>query len=539
MDSHDKIKFLNILELPTEILCDIVRFLQVPSSANRSKIGWGAETLNQYRAHAGYPSCCQDIRSARLVCRRFHDLTSPLLFPVLQIRLDRASLDFADHVSRSPFLAAGVGAIQVVLQYYSAELAADLSRFRDQRLEDAERWWASCVRNDELWDLGGFDSDDDTVLSLPRSEYRRGIEGYEKIQTAWRNSVKIDESLEYREILHRGHQVYRQKHQEQLSLLTDGFFTRRVASIMSQLPFPSSLILDDQADLIDIDCDEVKILLLTKKNELFRFATSPHQWQTIQRVDTINEVASKLAPAKLLSELPVAIHKAGVALRDIRAPCESRIWFTAPDLQDPLRAACDDLRPACQRLEVFTFGKPVRSTLVGPLTDGAKAHFDRYLGAMLSGPCLTHLELHLGWYSQHGRGVHHVGSMLGGLDGSRLKRTTVMDVSLHQAQLEAFCTGLGSELEKVYLCGVHLLSGRWAGVLDILRDKVSARCMEGKCKVYLRCLAGGEFGPKIRDCFLHSAVEDGNDLEYLSEHYVSGFEVMENPLRGSEYDILA
>ena len=80
-------------------------------------------------------------------------------------------------------------------------------------------------------------------------------------------------------------------------------------------------------------------------------------------------------------------------------------------------------------------------------------------------------------------------------------------------------------------------SGSWAGALDILREKVLSRCLDMKCKVDLRGLTGGEFGKGKEAKHLDMFSFKASDLEEplivtLSQKYVSGVEVAENPLRG-------
>jgi hypothetical protein len=78
------------------------------------------------------------IQNLRLVCRAFNELASPLLCPVLQVDVNQKSLDRAVSVSNCPSVASSVGAICVGLHCFPVELASDLARFMEFRLEKLE-----------------------------------------------------------------------------------------------------------------------------------------------------------------------------------------------------------------------------------------------------------------------------------------------------------------------------------------------------------------------------------------------------------------
>ena len=67
--------------------------------------------------------------NARLVCRLFSELASPLLLPALNISLDCPPLDLAEAVSRNRLVASGVRVVNVVLRYRPDKPAASLKAF--------------------------------------------------------------------------------------------------------------------------------------------------------------------------------------------------------------------------------------------------------------------------------------------------------------------------------------------------------------------------------------------------------------------------
>jgi hypothetical protein len=119
---------------------------------------------------------------------KLFSLLYTLFQQILQVRLDQASLDLVNDISRSPLIAAGVRSIQVVLDYRPRELAADLSRFKDHRKKVLNKIYRRCEYDDESLYLG--DSlDDDEKLSLGgyddvdtlREEYRKAMGHYRSI----------------------------------------------------------------------------------------------------------------------------------------------------------------------------------------------------------------------------------------------------------------------------------------------------------------------------------------------------------------------
>lgn len=76
------------------------------------------------------------VHNIRLVCRLFCSLATPLMFPILRVQLSQSSLDFADKISRTPQMAAGVRGIQVSLGYRPKEIADDMAQFKQVRLND-------------------------------------------------------------------------------------------------------------------------------------------------------------------------------------------------------------------------------------------------------------------------------------------------------------------------------------------------------------------------------------------------------------------
>ena len=141
---RDKRRPITVLNLPTDILCSIFDYFQDANAIAYGKLKWRVKWRYGRRRDNDGTNHRQTIQSARLACRLFHQLASPLLCPILQVQLSQASLNRIDNISRSPLIAAGVRGIQVVLEYRPRELAEDLSRFKDYRKKDLDSISSRC-----------------------------------------------------------------------------------------------------------------------------------------------------------------------------------------------------------------------------------------------------------------------------------------------------------------------------------------------------------------------------------------------------------
>ncbi|OBT77349.1 hypothetical protein VF21_03453 [Pseudogymnoascus sp. 05NY08] len=500
----------------------------------------------------------KNIQNARLVCRLFNQLASPHLCPELKVQLDQTSLSFVDEVSRNPLVAAGVRTIHVILLYRPGEAAENLQRFKNWRDEDiGQRWRGSEYLAADFYHDPHVDKDG-TVHERPPREYtkavyKKGLADFQAIISAWDkyfsspDGVPIDaESLRYQEILRQGYEEYLQKHEEQFRLITDGSFVNTLASAMC----PDETLYEDKE----------RFLLTTDPEELPRLLVAPVRWRDIEKI----RGGADLTPAKLLSELPIAIHKAGATISTITLHCfptSNNYSMICPDLHDPSNPSWPDLRAACQHLTKFELRPNNQPMSFRHLLPEEQAHIDEYLCAMLSGQDIEIASLWFGDFvvnddeSDEVKGYYHIGAVLATISWPRIKELRLWDVSLHQGELEAFFRGLGGDrIEFASIRNVELLSGSWVGALDILRKKVVSRCLDGKCEIDLDSLSGGEFGkrgthkPKHRSWFVESDKEsdgEGPDEEKSDEEesdgepsifdqadsYVSGVG-LQNPLNG-------
>lgn len=551
--SHGHTSHINILDLSLDILRLIFDEFHDFKGTSRGGTNWGWDNYSE--DNNGHRLA---IQNSRLVCRLFCEVTSSLLFPILRVRLNQSSLDVVKGVANNPLLAAGVRGIEVLLDYSSEVLAADLVQFKNQRVKELREFGNACGYCAETWELGGYDEDDESVCSLPYRVYSDAQSEQQAIVSAWNEylypteeETEAAKDLEYQQLLLQSFKTYQQNNEEQLQLITDGSFVNTLASAMSQIAHSGSLHFINETDSRSGGWKPTVVLL--DKVELAKFMVSPHDWAVIE------ELGGKLPPAKILTELPIAMYNAGVSLRELHLSC-----FTVKESYFPTlwpdrgrRLDPEDFQAACQNLETFEIGDGSMNChrlRYDYMSQDDQIAFNMYLGAALSSQYLEDVCLCLSAFGINNgtgpgrakKGFHGVDSILGPVKWLRAKHITIMYLEIHQDELERFCKGLGYGLERIYFCGVHLLDGTWENVLDILREKVGSRHLNGKCGVNFRSLTGGEFGNLNEDeqpnavndlvnweSYYTTTIKEDQLIIVKSQNYVAGIDGVQNPLKKS------
>jgi hypothetical protein len=510
-----KIRPTTIVDLHVDILLQIFGYFQDTRVGRQAQISWGlphtdCEDIARRAAR-------KTIRQIRLVCSLFNDLASPLLCPILRINIDTKSLKGAIELCKRPRIAQGVHAVQVGLQYRPKELVSYGPAFKDyckQQLENMIR----------LFDryLEGHKSDDQTACPLDLTGYQEAKRNYGKLSRSWDDYFYSDESDENDknadvneaeadeciEILVQAYNEYLKKHEEQLQLITSGSFVTTLASCISQLPNTITLDFTDEMEpLYDRDNP---IILLRDTSLLPGMMSAALEWEKIDNLRHGNHPLltrdAKLTPARILFDLPVAIHKAGVKLRYLDLgpfPCRGSFSLLCPDAvsNPPDPAAWLDLRAACSSLWRVDFGMNFHNLYIRRehLRPEEKYYVDQYLSTVLCSADLKTVWLDLRSFCLNdGRitsdGWYDIGPVLSAVNWPRVERIRISEVSSKQDELERFCSGLGPSMRHLSLWTIHLLDGRWEGILRTLDEKMRTTFCEQNVSVHLSNLTGGEFG---------------------------------------------
>ncbi|VUC32791.1 unnamed protein product [Clonostachys rosea] len=518
---------MNIADLPLDVLRLIFDEFRDPEVLSHGEVDW---LPSQSRAWRPADSTnLQTIQNARLSCRLFNSVASPLLCPVLRLDLSKKSLQIANGLTQNPLIASGIHGVLINLDYRPAELANNMALYANYLQLELQQIDTYCQT--KIFHHHRFMSEDDDECYDEASEHLDACTQcrfeYRSLCDAWQACVQnrgiapTKETRAYQAMLRDGFQVYKQAHEEQAQIIADGSFVGSIATAIARVGHPVSLGLVDGRghNASPFATDYFSSIL--NKEILAEFMIRPQSWNAIENID------AKLVPAKILSELPIAIWQAGGALRNLSNGCFPHRKDHPLVLSPALEGAQEQL-DAAHQLRAFEFGT-LASSAVGRthLNEEAKSAMNAYLGSMLESTNLQKLSLDLMAYSgddDNGNrpGYYHIGSTLSSVKTTDLRHVSISNAALSQQDLEAFCRSLGRRIESLSLSKVDLLDGSWSDALETLRDSLSSRCLAGLCEVSFSGLSGGEFGDQVEDQTTPWSV--GLSMVKRAEQYVSGME---------------
>ncbi|KAJ0417897.1 hypothetical protein BJY00DRAFT_196361 [Aspergillus carlsbadensis] len=575
----------SIRDLPLDILHTIFSYFRDPRIQARGLIefdiarGWEEEDRRV-------------LLNARLACRLLRVVASPFVFAIIGVELSRSSLDQLVRFSKSDS-GQHVRGIRARLQYRPQELAADLDTFSSYRKEVLRNLHGECYRCDGESEY----SEDETGEPEPGSR----CDLYSKIGGWWDECASgssgedvaeaaIDddpERVKYQALLRQSFKEFRSRHEEQRQLITSREFVTTVASCVARMPNVVALAFEDaKSRWRDWGAWE-KMKDMSYLAEVLQEALSwesieDHQYfahddyvreldhaEYLQQIgdaeaeETFSAINSRvrppadphLVPARLLTELPIAMHAAGVNLRNIYIgafPTRGDFSKLCPDNGDMEKAAAiwSDLQAAYGQLRSINLGAEHNWRHIRHEHPQAsqKFHFDEYLGALLCGSRLESVHVRLSAFGlNHTRGnpigrysvdcQHRLGDVIRLVSLPQVRKLWLSGISATGYDLESFCAGVGGGVEDISMYAIHLTEGSWMRVLDILRERVQGSRHETRPRVMLTSLAGGEY-ERLRERLgsrtssrLASALREfyNGAMDELVTKYVSGAEVMENP----------
>jgi hypothetical protein len=290
---------------------------------------------------------------------------------------------------------------------------------------------------------------------------------------------------------------------------------------------------------------------------LSEYLKVPLRWEKIE------ELHAELVPVKIFVDLPVALHRAGVKLRELNVGCfpiNRGFHLLQPTGEGSWNASSwDDLSTSCRELEEFYFapyesGYSQGSIPLGFLSVDTRATINAFVSAILSSQCLQRLHLDLLALDDSGpprNDSDTFGRALATAQWPCLKRFSLSGLTIDQEVLEEICTALPDSLEQFAMRFINLEGGVWSGALDILRDKLAARCIQHNCEIDIYEFSGGEIAweevwevnnarEETYNRWLKSWGFSDRKLitDQLFQRYVSSAGVLGNPLRGDMKQIL-
>jgi len=532
--SRSRIRHLKVTDLPLEILRLIFNDLQEPAVKHGKRVvDWISYDLSESHERP------QAVRNARLVCRLFCELATPLMFPVLRLQISQSSLDLAHKISERPLIAAGVRDIQVSLGYRPEDMADDVARFCDARLTGLQELQDLCYaemnrREERRKILGDSAVDEERLADLDqavfnmdclRSEWLDYM-GIASLSESDGDSLSSEEPIaEYEELLLTSQCEFARLHEEQDRLLHDWTFVSTLVSAIRRMGNVRSLHFTDTMapQQLGHDIPDNYILPLIDTSRLTQFLVAPLTWEAIESASLR---PTEIAPAKLLWQLPIALHEAGVSLHELKidvVPLHTSVLcpsYPTPTTNNGANGLTpwQKLARACASLGLFELlGRNLATVGYKKMSPEDRTNLRRFLSAVLASCArrgLHTLILDFIPFVPSGisdceppgviqRSLFPAFALVNALPPAmpKLRKLLVSGVKLDQPRLEALCGWPGDQLESLSLARVALRRGeRWADSLDILREKLGEEKNGKKAKwCYLETLVGGGF--KIQNMY--------------------------------------
>ncbi|KAI8713441.1 hypothetical protein NCS52_01288800 [Fusarium sp. LHS14.1] len=565
--SRDTSRHLRIVDLPVEILVHIFGYLHHQTIEVRDKniIYWPSKV--QSVSNATGPLLT--VYNARQVNRLFNTLASPLLCPILNLKIEQESLDRAQNLLANPNIASGVTGIQVSLEYRPLELAESFRRFAIVRMGHLE--W---LNRDVDWSISVTDGED-----RESGPNHTRTSNYQEIHDAWNYFLTIEEgeaylfseeeeeeendriyepfgistyvpdkaAVEIWRIFCNGHREYVKLQKAQHDLIQSRTFVKTLSSLLaSRLNQPLALRMHTSFDPEGLWNKDDAYKILTDNAELAKFLPTANTWREMMHT---MRTPVMLHQTKILSELPIAMHEAGVVLRHLAVnhlPEYNSFSTICPGDDESLDSpAWEQLSEACQHLEVFQVewgGRPARGSF---LYIDDQVYNARYVNSILSSQQLEHVNVTISPYGLSDGTLHttervpHLPAVIVSINWSRIKKVSINTLALCYKEFENFCKALGSSVEYIGLISIELKSGSWVNILDILRDKMASSRKSGRCQVWLADLRGGELGQRGSNFVNRTPNPRRLELEDpglvdLFRDYIKG-EMDENPAVNSRF----
>lgn len=356
-----------LLSLPLELLRDIAYELASLGSGRFCPWWhWSTYLHCETDQEAGRR---REIANFRLVCKRLYDAGSHLLVPCLKIRLNNASLESAKALAEIPQIAAGVLYVELILNYCPENVANNLELYSSIKKDtvyelyrDCDLFYSSFRR---IWET---ESPEREALIAESNAYERAEERWEQIDHVLRqhNGVpQVDAAADpFMSLRTEGFRRFQALHSEQEALIQTESFATLLSSIMQQLPSVWRLeIIDNAPSFGRDDCGNAldEAATLNDDAKLLNVLSYPLPWgsrtvriQGDRHTPSVYDYAHT-AVAALLCDIPVALARANVRLRNLLISCYplSQDMHLLDPAQGALKGTEDELRLAMSALESF------------------------------------------------------------------------------------------------------------------------------------------------------------------------------------------
>ncbi|TQV98728.1 hypothetical protein V2A60_007566 [Cordyceps javanica] len=500
-----------LASLPDDIALQILQYIAVPQK-------FGA--LSWPSLVHGIPEgeSLRTIQSVRLTCRALSRLAAPVLFPVLHVSINYKSVDAFEKLSKNPVIATHARGVVVNVATYSRDLAMDLGAFKKSRLTEIHQLSDSLDYHMEFR-LQEGDEEDDDVQEYHRLSHRLNILKQEWDHVAPTESDNTEfqadsgaaggaAKSQFGDILLSSYNEYVRRFREQLEWLSDAQSMVKLANAFKRLDCGGKVHFSAKVrEVVPYRGGGLEIAeVLDNPQVLSRLMAQPYSWEDLERRGEEKD----LGIARTLTMLPIALADVGVPLTELYLGCFPHYSGFTQLLSHEKQQAAElelQLRSAFQQIQVFHFGysgMSCKGLRHNPLPDRDVSYMRAYLQAALASSQLQNLSMSFYSYCintgqrRNDEGLFVLGPVLQSLTTFQLTRVVVSNVEVKFDELEYLLTRLGSKLGFLSLGSIALLDGRWAPLLDVVRESTAQRCQEDRCRVILSNLLGAEFGSEKR-----------------------------------------
>lgn len=443
---------LHIFDLPDELLMKVFEDV-------RGEFDWKG---NEFPSGG-----IKGIKSLRLTCRRFCGASSHLLIHQLDVSLTVSSLEHLDEVSCHPTIAKGIKSLRVCAQIYNPILSKDQLHFASQVLvvlsenlqADFERFKrhgeAFLQQTPEAPNVPPNETTAHLLEILRNIEKRNGImRSCNQYCLAESSQPNSDQNIA---TLRQAHEQHKQLVEEQASLLQVDTFGRRLATAIARIPRVVGLSITDRKGF------ESRRLLTALSDPIYDSVRE----KLLEPLDWTPEPlwVPLLRPVKLLYQLPLAAFRGGKPVKELRI----RLNPTKDTLLRIGKEDMGDLISAAEHLHVLEIDCQLTARPPQPL---GLSSVSKLMGLFLGGTKLTSVDLSFASTAES-QERSSLEPLVALLPWANLRRLSLSNASFH-------CDELSKHIEKlmrgtyIYLDEVHLASGLWADLLDVIRTKASS-----------------------------------------------------------------
>lgn len=481
-----------------------------------------------------------DIKSVRLVCRRFNALASGLLVRLVRVYPTAASLAQFDAISRHPTISKGVRGVFVVLHFYADECldfrefvkthANELSNQRTQfeessraagrpsglRDEDAaevlDKAFEAYNYLDSMYLNPGDGSDDDGG----------GLDGSfdDDVNDANDGETPGDplgrEFEARRRRIHRIHQEFCWRLNEAEVLVDGGAFAQAMGTAMARLPGPLELGFGDS------DFVRPRELMVGYGIDI---------WDAVHR--------RMLQPGRALEcrrsdlDLPCYELVPGIITAAVQAgalPFALRLHLTTvgyPNELDPSPDGRKAIASGMSNLREFSFSYIDYAKWDSAPMAFLSGNLNEFLAPCLDMPNLRRVTVDLGVYALY-EPLLDVAEILGMRARPCLTDLSLCGFIVRLPYLVQLLRGLPDRLDRLHLAGIELRDGTWREALDVLRTK-----QYGMVRLEEAC--GAECGAMLPKDYRDVFEELGDTGTNIATLYIMGHDPeAPNPLQKLE-----